>query len=874
MLQALRDHKNLQAAACAFVIAATYDNDRNKVALGQELEVCKDIIAAIHNHPESEDVQEHACGALQNLAVSKQVILGQGLEVGTEIIIAMGNHPESKYVQGYACFALVAIALNTRNKVILGQELEVGKDIVAAMHPGNEVVQGFACAALWNLADNNDRNQLILGQELEVGKEIVAPMRNHFESEDVQKRACGALQNLAFSNQVTLGQELEVCKEIVVAMRNHPESASDRNQVILGQELEVGKEIVAAMRNHPWIENVQENACGTLWNLAASNIRNQVVLRQELEVGKDIVAAMRNHLRNENLQEIARKALAFFATDTSVEMYLREQNVRNISMTRLKQKMNHNETLNARLLVLERLSSRTANGKVFKDLFRTTGNSSTAYLAVETLDLAPAALAHESAAAENLHSLASTILKGLGGLNFEKSTLRSKTCVRDAAGKSVGNAFKMVLQGLNLARHFSKLETNDLGVDELLAKSLARHRLVKGLLIALASAHAGAGGNDKAFVVKVHRKVSEALALLANEVFHGHLDVVERDLASVVSVVELGLHLADLDARHALLQKQARETAGAVTSSAHEAGPVVGNERARDPLLLAIDNVVIALASGCRANVGHIRASPGLRDHERDVLLACHDVAEHFLLNVVRSELDDGRQRHRVDGKLTQDAAATRTRELLPENQLVKGVKVLRGGAAPLARVQNARDAGLVRLLVQLERVQLALIDPLVDEGNDLLVNELADLVPELHVRVLVVRRREPLAPVRLRKRELVAIRRERLLALLHPPSSFDFDFDSDSCASVRCLGSRVCSSRFVSARCGSAPAPALAPALLLLLLPVPQRVHHVRHYLRARSDRRSPYVQEPSGTLSPPPCLAQRRRTLRNEGRRQREHK
>ncbi|GBG34542.1 Protein kinase, putative [Hondaea fermentalgiana] len=201
VFQAFRDHEDLQAAACGFVIPVTFDSDRNEVILVQELGVGKEIAAAMRKHPESESVQNYACGALWNLAANarNKEILGQDVKLVKEIVAAMRKHLESESVQSKACSALANLAANDRNEVILVQELKVGREIVAAMrkHSGSEIVQEKACGALWSLAAKNARNQEILGQELKVGKGIVAAMRKHPGSEAVQKQACGALGNLA-----------------------------------------------------------------------------------------------------------------------------------------------------------------------------------------------------------------------------------------------------------------------------------------------------------------------------------------------------------------------------------------------------------------------------------------------------------------------------------------------------------------------------------------------------------------------------------------------------------------------------------------------------------------------------------------------------
>ncbi|GBG27743.1 Mitochondrial dicarboxylate/tricarboxylate transporter DTC [Hondaea fermentalgiana] len=82
MFQAFRDHEGLQAAVCGFVLVVAYDSARNCETLGQELQVGKDIVAAMRKHPGSESVQRYACGALWNLATNdrNKEILGQELK--------------------------------------------------------------------------------------------------------------------------------------------------------------------------------------------------------------------------------------------------------------------------------------------------------------------------------------------------------------------------------------------------------------------------------------------------------------------------------------------------------------------------------------------------------------------------------------------------------------------------------------------------------------------------------------------------------------------------------------------------------------------------------------------------------------------------
>ncbi|GBG29373.1 Protein aardvark [Hondaea fermentalgiana] len=321
-------------------------NDRNKVILGQELNVGTEILAAMRANPWSPSLQEKACMTFYNLAVNdrNKVILGQELEVGKEIVLAMRAHSDSASLQEQACKALSSLAAWDRNKEILGQKLEVDKEIVAAMlaHPGNASIQEQACSVLLRLTEN-ERNKKVLGQKHEVVKAILAAMSAHLTSAVIQEKACRALWNLASieSNRAILGQELEVGENIVAAMRAHPGSSAvqyaacaglmnltldDQNCLILEQKLGIVKVIVAAMTAHIWNGDIQEVACEALRNIA-TNDKNDVILGQEFQVGEAIVAAMRAHLTSKGVQENACGALWQLAANDARNKVILGQNL-------------------------------------------------------------------------------------------------------------------------------------------------------------------------------------------------------------------------------------------------------------------------------------------------------------------------------------------------------------------------------------------------------------------------------------------------------------------------------------------------------------------------------------------------------------------
>ena len=154
------------------------------------------------------------------------------------------------------------------------------------------------------------------------------------------------------------------------------------------------------------------------------------------------------------------------------------------------------------------------------------------------------------------------------------------------------------------------MSCDELVAADLLAERLPLARVLDRALEARADHAARARGDREAAVVeRVHRDL-EALALLADQVLGRHLDVLEEELARRARPdPELVLLVARREARHPLLE---HERADALVRRGRiglrEDERVVGDGRVRDPVLLAVQDVRVALAPRGRAHRGDVRA--------------------------------------------------------------------------------------------------------------------------------------------------------------------------------------------------------------------------------------------------------------------------
>ena len=134
----------------------------------------------------------------------------------------------------------------------------------------------------------------------------------------------------------------------------------------------------------------------------------------------------------------------------------------------------------------------------------------------------------------------------------------------------------------------------------------------------------------------------EALVLFANEILHGHLDILERDVCGTARPHTLAIHLPRAYPSMLSLNEQSRDTVHARPTGTDSRGEVVAPYAIGDPLLLSIDDVMLPVFGQFRfaSEIGHITSSIGLGDGKAYPLIPIQNVRQYPVHNRLLAELD------------------------------------------------------------------------------------------------------------------------------------------------------------------------------------------------------------------------------------------
>ena len=296
-----------------------------------------------------------------------------------------------------------------------------------------------------------------------------------------------------------------------------------------------------------------------------------------------------------------------------------------------------------------------------------------------------------------------------------------------------------------------ELEADHRVLDKLLAESAALVGVLDRLLVAHAREAQALDDDADALVVEVGHDDPEALVLLADQVLDGHLDVLKGDVGGAGGPDALAVHAAGGHAGEVTLDEKQRNAVHAGAAGAHGSSKVVGPDAVGDPLLLAVDNVVLAVLGklGLAGEVGHVGAGVGLRDGQADALVAVEDTRQDAVDERLLAELDEGRA---ADAEAADDVPDETARagagQLVRQEHLVEEIPLLGGDrldgvrdvvALVLGAEQAGQVAALAHLLVDLGG-NLLLLVPLGHVGVDGGLDPLADLGTEGGVSLVVVR--------------------------------------------------------------------------------------------------------------------------------------
>jgi len=178
------------------------------------------------------------------------------------------------------------------------------------------------------------------------------------------------------------------------------------------------------------------------------------------------------------------------------------------------------------------------------------------------------------------------------------------------------------------------------------AESVALFGVFDAVFQAGADATGRSGGDGVAPVIQAAHGDVEALALLAQPVLEGHLDILHDDAAGRAGAhAQLVLLVVGADAFHVPGDDEGGDPLVArlsVRVGLGEDDEVIGQRRQADPHLLAVEDVDIPFAAGGAAQVDRIAARLGLGQPVAGVLLAARLRDEEALFLLLGGPLQQG----------------------------------------------------------------------------------------------------------------------------------------------------------------------------------------------------------------------------------------
>jgi hypothetical protein len=403
-----------------------------------------------------------------------------------------------------------------------------------------------------------------------------------------------------------------------------------------------------------------------------------------------------------------------------------------------------------------------SDGEIQHDLFGTSRNGIGTDVTVQTLDLASLATSRVGQTTEDLGGLTGTELERGGRLGLERGDGTAKlegSLELVEVGGLVNQLLHPCGRSLDLADHVCELETDDRVVDQSLAKGLTLVGVLDGLLVA-DTGEADALANDThALVVEVGHDDLEALVDLAENVLDRDLDVLECDVGRSGGPDTLAVHAAGGDTWTALDEQNSDAVHSRSSIARSDSGcEVICPDSVGDPLLLTVDNVVLAILGqlGLALECGDIGTTIGLGHSKTDTLVTRENLVGDLGGKGILTEDQDWRGGDTETSDDVPDETSTAgSAELVNDDLLVETVPVLgvdRGNRVlgETLLVKHAHETGkitaLAHHLVDLWRDHLGLF-PFVAEWLDVLVNKGTDLVSESDVGLVVVRGWHALVP-------------------------------------------------------------------------------------------------------------------------------
>ncbi|CAK0831651.1 unnamed protein product, partial [Prorocentrum cordatum] len=217
---------------------------------------------SLRGHPDSPGVQEHGCGALQNIcqgdgdagqARRRRAVAAGGIELAAAALRGHGGGA----VREQAAAALAQICASPGPEAALWRARAAGAGalelLVASLstHPKEEGVQRQACRALGSICVGADEAGMARKEQAATAGAlgaVVAALKDHRHNPEVQEQGCAALRSLCLGS-----------------------SAAGVARKAQAAGLEALEALVVALRAHPLRAELQQHACAALTNICAGS---------------------------------------------------------------------------------------------------------------------------------------------------------------------------------------------------------------------------------------------------------------------------------------------------------------------------------------------------------------------------------------------------------------------------------------------------------------------------------------------------------------------------------------------------------------------------------------------------------------------------
>lgn len=244
----------------------------------------------------------------------------------------------------------------------------------------------------------------------------------------------------------------------------------------------------------------------------------------------------------------------------------------------------------------------------------------------------------------------------------------------------------------------------------------------------------------------------ESLVLFSEDVLHGHLDIFKSDICGTTAPDTLAVHPSGADTTTFSLNQKQTETVHTRPAGANRSSEVIAPVTIGNPLLLSVDNVVLAIRSklSLAPKAGNITTSIRLSNGKTDTLVTGQNPRQDPINKSLLTEFDQRRASDTITTEQVPDqTTAARARQLVGQEHLVEVIPALWGHGLDsvwgmvdgvLDTKQASQVAAFTHLLVDLVGHFLVLV-PFGDIGFDFGLDPFADFSAEGFVGLVEVGR-------------------------------------------------------------------------------------------------------------------------------------